>query len=69
MIPTKHLPPDANRRQLRKQAKDLHKALKAGDPSAIRRLGESHPRFSGLSQAEIAAAEVALTDAQLVIAR
>ncbi len=69
MAPSEPLPPDPNLRQLRNQAKDLHKAQEAGDPSALRRIGESHPRFSGLSQAEIAAAEIVLADAQLVIAR
>ncbi len=67
MPPSEHLPPSL--RQLRNQAKDLHKAQKAGDPSALRRIGAFHPRFSGSSQAEIAAAEIVLADAQLVIAR
>ncbi len=44
-------------------------ALQAGEPDAIRRIGESHPRFSDSSQAEIAAAEIVLADAQFVIAR
>ncbi len=61
--------PNPSLQQLRNQAKDLRKAHKAGEPSAIRRIGESHPRYSGLSQAEIAAAEIALADTQLVIAR
>ena len=55
--------------QLRNQAKDLRKAHKAGEPSAIRRIGESHPRFSGSSQTEIAATKIAHADALLVIAR
>jgi len=63
------LPSNPSLRQLRNQAKDLHKAQKAGDPSALGRIGESHPRFSGMSEAEIAAAEIVLADAQLVIAR
>ncbi len=69
MLSSRKLPSNPNLRQLRNQAKDLHKAQKAGDPSALRRIGESHPRFSGLSEAEIAAAEFVLADAQLVIAR
>ena len=63
------LPPDANLRQLRNQAKDLCRACREGDPNAIGRIGQTHPRFSGLTQAEIAAAGVRLADGQLVIAR
>ena len=40
-----------------------------GDLNAIHRIVESHPGFSGSSQAQIAAAGIALADAQLVIAR
>jgi ankyrin repeat protein len=54
---------------LRNRAKDLLQSLRAGEPDAICRIRESHPRYSGSSQAEIPAAEVALTDAQFVIAR
>jgi ankyrin repeat protein len=63
------LPPDANLRQLRNQAKDLRRACREGDANAIGRIGQTHPRFSGLTQAEITAAGIALADAQLVIAR
>ena len=69
MSQSRQLPPDANLRQLRNQAKDLRRACREGDPNAIRRIGQTHPRFSGLTQAEIAAAAIALADAQLVIAR
>src|SRR5688572_7609569 len=63
------LPPDANLRQLRNQAKDLCRACRAGDPNAIRRIGQTHPSFSALTPAEIAAVGIVLADAQLVIAR
>jgi ankyrin repeat protein len=63
------LPTGANLRQLRNQAKDLCRACRQGDPNAIHRIGQIHPSFSGLTQAEIAAADIALADAQLVIAR
>jgi ankyrin repeat protein len=63
------LPPDADLRQLRNQAKDLRRAWKKGDTDAIRRIAQSHPRFSGLTPAEVAAARFVLADAQLVIAR
>src|SRR5258708_1338705 len=65
----RQLPPGANLRQLRNQAKDLYRACREGDPNAIHRIGQTHPRFSGITQAEIAAAGISLTDAQLVIAR
>jgi hypothetical protein len=54
---------------LRNQAKDLRRACREGDPNAIHWIGQTHPRFSGITQAEIAAAGIALADAQLVIAR
>jgi ankyrin repeat protein len=65
----RQLPPSANLRQLSNQAKDLRRACRSGDPAAIRRIGETHPKFSGLTHAEITAASIALADAQLVIAR
>ncbi len=69
MSDSRQLPPNANLRQLRNQAKDLCRACRKGDPDAIRRIGETHPSFSGQTQAEIAAAGIVLADAQLVIAR
>ena len=69
MTPSEALPPNPSLRQSRHQAKDLLRAHRAGEPDALRRIGQSHPRFSGSSQAEIAAAEIRLADAQLVIAR
>jgi len=65
----RQLPPGANLRQLRNQAKDLCRACREGDPNAIRRIGLTHPRFSRLTEAEIAAAGIGLADAHLVIAR
>src|ERR1700756_5354536 len=69
MSHSRQLPPDANLRQLRNQAKDLCRACREGDANAIGRIGQTHPRFSGLTQAEIATAGIVLADAQLVIAR
>src|SRR5579864_1228761 len=66
---SRQLPDDANPRQLKNQAKDLRRACRKGDPDALRRIGQTHPSFSGLTQAELAAARVVLADAQLVIAR
>jgi ankyrin repeat protein len=65
----RQLPPGGNLRQLRNQAKDLCRACRQGDPNAIHRIGQIHPSYSGSSQAEIAAAGIALADAHLVIAR
>jgi ankyrin repeat protein len=63
------LPPDANLRQLRNQAKDLCRACRDGDPIAIQRIRRTHPSFSGLADTKMAAPDIALADAQLVIAR
>lgn len=63
------LPPNPSLRQLRNQAKDLCQRHSDGDPDAIRRVGQSHPRFSALPQTEIPGAAIVLADAQLVIAR
>ncbi|MGV3708990.1 MAG: hypothetical protein ACO1Q7_09115, partial [Gemmatimonas sp.] len=58
-----------NLEQARKQAKDLVKAFKAGDPRALDNVRWNHPRFRGQSDDEIKAGEFALADAQLVVAR
>jgi ankyrin repeat protein len=69
MSESPQLPRGASIRWLRNQAKDLCRACRQGDPDALRRMQQTHPGYSGLSQAEIAAMRVALADAQLVIAR
>jgi hypothetical protein len=58
-----------NLEQSRKQAKDLVKAFKSGDPEALDRIRWNHPRFRGLTDAQIQTRKFALADAQLVIAR
>lgn len=63
----KQLPPRPRLEQLRKQAKALLRAQQAGDPDALKRMRENHPRFK--SDEQMAAAPFALADAQLVIAR
>lgn len=63
------LPPGANLSQLKNQAKDLKNACQQGDPQAIGRIRQTHPKFSGSTQGEIAARKIVLADAQLVIAR
>lgn len=61
---TKSLPSRPNLEQLKNQAKDLLKSLKLGDASALARFAEHHPKSSAAH-----AGEMALADAQLVIAR
>lgn len=53
----------------RKRAKQLKRALAAGDASAARRFARSHPRFAGMAVADVLGADVSLADAQRVIAR
>jgi hypothetical protein len=62
------LSPRINLEQSRKQAKDLVKAFNAGDPQSLDRIRWNHPRFRGLSDAEIRKRPFALADAQHVIA-
>lgn len=61
-MPEKEIPARPNLEQYKKQAKDLLRACRNGDASALARLHAHHPR-------QPAAATIALTDAQLVIAR
>lgn len=56
------LPPNPNLVYLKKQAKALHKQLKAGDPTAAARYRQSHPQGEKLTTPK-------LSDAQLIIAR
>jgi ankyrin repeat protein len=66
---SKSLPARPNLEHLRNQAKDLLKSRKSGDPEVIKRIRESHPRWSNASESEIRVADFSLSDAQLVIAR
>src|SRR5258706_2692354 len=65
----KALPARPSLEQYRKQAKDLVKSRKSGDPAAIQRIKERHPRFGKLTDAELQGVRFALADAQLVVAR
>jgi ankyrin repeat protein len=60
--PAPSLPARPSLDQLRKQAKDLLKAYRAGDPPALARFQAHHPRA-------ISEKRVALADSQLVLAR
>src|SRR5213596_2532903 len=66
---SKSLPARPNLEQLKQQAKDLLKSHKAGDPDAIQRFRQKHPKWSTAAETEIRAAKFLLSDAQLVIAR
>lgn len=66
---SRSLPPNASLKQLRNQAKDLRKAIAAGDATALARGKTHHPRLSASSFGESFVAAFSLTDAQLVIAR
>ncbi len=61
-MPVRRLPVRPNLEQLKHQAKDLLRALHAGDPAAIAELREHHPE-------RITPSDAKLADAQLVLAR
>ena len=63
-MPERELPARPNLEQYKKQAKDLARSAKAGEPEAIGRVRRHHPQF-----ADEGTKRIALTDAQLVIAR
>ena len=58
----KRLPDNPDLEQYRRQAKELRKALAAGDPAALERLRSFHPRADRLEAPKLA-------DVQLVLAR
>jgi len=68
-MPYKPLPAHPSLDHLKYQAKDLQNAQRAGNPSALQRIREFHPRFRGASDDVIQAAKFTLSDAQLTIAR
>ena len=61
-MPVRRLPVVPDLDQLRHQAKDLLRALHAGDPEAVAELREHHPD-------RVAPSDAKLSDAQLVLAR
>ncbi|HTT22038.1 MAG TPA: ankyrin repeat domain-containing protein [Candidatus Sulfotelmatobacter sp.] len=68
-MPVRRLPEKPNLQHLKYQAKDLLKGHRAHDPSVAQRIREFHPRWTKASDAEIFAAHLTLSDAQLAIAR
>jgi ankyrin repeat protein len=63
-MPTSPLPNDPSFEHLRKEAKRLRNAARAGDAQVLTEVKEYHPRAS-----ELDAARITLADAQLVLAR
>jgi hypothetical protein len=68
-MPTRQLPVRANLLHLKHQAADLLDGQRARIPQVLQRLREFHPRMRGLSDAQIAATQLKLSDAYLAIAR
>jgi hypothetical protein len=68
-MPVRRLPANPSLDHLKYQAKDLLKDHAARDAAAAQRIREFHPRFARATDAEIFAARLKLSDAQLVIAR
>jgi len=63
------LPARPNLEQYRKQAKDLAHDCQRRVPDGIARMRGNHPKFHKLAEGDAEAAQVSVTDAQLVIAR
>lgn len=68
-MPTRSLPERPSLDHLKDQARDLQRAQRAGDSQAAQRIREFHPEFSRRADADIRAARLSLSDAQLAIAR
>jgi hypothetical protein len=68
-MPVRRLPPNPNLDHLKHQAKDLLRNHAARLPEIAQTIREFHPRFLHAADAEIFAATLRLSDAQLTIAR
>ena len=68
-MPVRPLPERPSLQHLRYQARDLLKGHRAHDPTVAQRIREFHPRWAKASDADIFAARLTLSDAQLAIAR
>jgi hypothetical protein len=68
-MPTRPLPARPNLSHLKHQAGDLLAGKRARTPQVLQRLREFHPRLRGLSDEQIALADLKLSDAYLAIAR
>jgi ankyrin repeat protein len=65
----KKLPSRPNLEQLKKQAKNILKGHQAAQPEILKLIREHHPRFGKSADAAIAKTKLALSDAQVVLAR
>jgi ankyrin repeat protein len=65
----RELPARPSLEQYRKQAKELLKTCKSGDPNSLQRVKRCHPHPSKLTDPNTLSAKFSLADAQLVIAR
>ena len=65
----RRLPSQSSLSLLKKQAKELRKALKSGQGEACERIRACHPSYADASPEEIRRTDLSLRDAQLVIAR
>jgi ankyrin repeat protein len=63
------LAPRPSLEQARNQARELLRAFKGGDPAALDRVRQRHPRFAGSPAPAPGSQRFTLSDAQLVIAR
>ena len=68
-MPVRRLPDNPSLEHLKYQAKDLLKDHAARSAAAAQRIREFHPDWRKSSDAEIFAADLRLSDAQLAIAR
>jgi hypothetical protein len=68
-MPVRPLPEKPSLQHLKYQAKDVLEGHAARDPAVAQRIREFHPRWAKASDAEIFAAHLTLSDAQLTIAR
>ena len=68
MPPSSILPARPNLEHLRNQAKDLLKAYRSGEPSALARFRASLPRYSLLTDDDLRRLSLSLGDAQRVVA-
>ena len=68
MPPSSVLPTRPNLEHLRNQAKDLLKAYRSGEPSALARFRASLPRYSLLTDDDLRRLSLSLGDAQRVVA-
>ncbi len=68
-MPVQRLPENPNLDHLKSQAKDLLRERAARNAQCAQRIREFHPRFAQASDAQIFAAPLSVSDAQLTIAR